>query len=201
MVQFTVMESIKSALFENPTYIYVALGVAAVAAGALWYERRRPKFASALAAVVVVAAAVFVTEMLVVTARERISAALYEMADQVQSDATPAQRTEAIEAALDDAVIVDLPDRFGEMDMDKQRALAAGRLVLAGGTIKSVRVVKLEVTVDRRHARSDFTTVIRYDTRDLGVRPGAVIWCVHWIKRDAGWRIIRVEQPRQGIEP
>ena len=190
------------ALFENPTYIYLVLGAAAIAVGALWYERRTPKLAIALAALIVAAGAVYITEALVVTAREEISAAIYEMADQMQSGSTPAERTEAIEQALDDAVIVDLPGGFGEMDMDKQRALAAGRVVLAGGRIKSVKVVKLTVTVDRLRARSDFTTIIHYDTGDMGVlsRPGAVIWRIHWIKRSADWRIIRVEQPRQGIE-
>lgn len=188
------MESIKTALFESPTYIYLALVLAMLAMGAVWYERRSRTSAVCLAAAFLLIAAVFAIETLVVTDREQIAAALYEMATRVQGPGRPAERLEAVERTLDDTVIVDMSELFGQVDMGKEQALDAGRAVLAADTLKSVQVVRLTITVDGRRARSDFTTIVRYDTRDLGVQPGAIAWRAGWVKRKAGWRIIRVYQ-------
>lgn len=195
------MELIQTALFESPGGVYLALAVGILVMGGIWYERRSHAMVTGIVAAVVLAGLVFVVETMVVTDREKIIASLHAMAAEVQGPGQGGQNLRAVRLAMDDAVIVDLPEQFGKMNMNKAQALAAGQAFLAGRGLRRVKITKLAITVDGRRATSEFTMIVRYNSGDLGIRPVAAIWKVYWIKRDVGWRIIRVTEPRIPSEP
>lgn len=194
------MDTIKTALFESPTYIYLFLGLAELALAAVWYQRKSRGWVLAMTTPILLAIGVFALEAAVVTDREYISTALDEMAAQLQNPGTPAQRLKAVADALDDSVSVDLPSGYGTVNMTRKQALAAGERVLADERLKSIRLAKLAVELDSESAKTRFTTIIYYETGQLGVQPAGVIWVLHWLKQDTGWRIVRVEEPIQGVE-
>jgi len=194
------MESLKTALFEAPLYIYLSLVVAEFVLAAIWYERRSRRLAAWLAAPILLAGMVFGLEALVVTDREQITASLREIAEEVQAGDGSDLRLDTAQCCLDANVRVDLGSGHGGMDLTKSQALEAGRRVIREYGVTHVGFVNLHVDVEDSQAAAHFTTIVTFRSREFGETRTSLIWDVHWTRRDAGWRITRVEKPRRGLE-
>jgi len=194
------MDKITTALFEDPLYVYISLAIAELVVAAIWYERRTRRTAASLAAPLVLAGAVFALETLVVTDREEIIAALQLIAREAETDEGQAMPMDAARRYLDEQVRVDLADGYGGRNLTRQQAIGAGRSVARELAIRRVKLLKLTVEVDNGRAKAHFTTIITFVASELGQSRTSLIWDVHWLRRDAGWRIIRVEEPRTGLE-
>ena len=195
------MESLKTAFFESPTYVYISLAIAELVLAAIWYERRNRRTAMALAVPVLLAGLVFAVEALVVTDREYITAALQAMAEEAETGSgSDSAEFAAGRKYLDDAVRVDLGGSYGGVNLSKAQTIEAARRVLRQLNVAKVAVPKLVVEVDGRRAKTHFTTIITFTSKELGEQRTSLIWDLQWTKREDGWRITRVEKPQAGLE-
>ena len=176
------MDSLTRTFHEDPFYVYLALGVVAVAFGVVWYERRRPKWLLGVLAAALLAGGIFLLERLVVTDREQIIEALDEIADAVERE-----DIEAVGAYLD--------DDFGGWRPSKTIALRAAKAAISRYQIAKVQYWgDREVTVTNpERAEARFRTMIQYGGRNRVL----LEWKLTWVKRDDGWRIRRASTPRR----
>lgn len=180
------MESLRHALFEDPTYVYVSLGLAELALAAVWHSRRGARWLAALLVPIVLAAGVFVTERLVVTDREQIFAAMKEIADGI------ADRDFAAVAGWIDE---DLTGYYA----GKAQAVAAGRRAAERYDVRSVGYLNPRLAIDGGRARLRVTTVV--SLRAAGDASRTVLtWDIRWVKREQGWRIREVGRPKLGAD-
>lgn len=182
----TAMDRLETAFCEDPFYVYFALALAELVLAGIWYEKRTRRWAATLLVPVVLAGAVVLVEKLVVTDREWLVRAAGEIAADFE-----AGKVDAAEKYLDEKLM----GFFGV----KQATLAAGRAALLKYDLQSVRLTKLEVQVDDERAKMHTVSIITFKGEEFSGRT-SLIWDVHWLKRDDGWRIIRVDRPREGIE-
>ena len=194
------METLKETFLENPLYVYIGLAIIELAIAAVWYERRSRKLAGLLAAPLVIAAGVFALEALVVTDREEITAALKEIARVSCTSDGKAANISAAAIYLDEKVRVDLPTEYGGMNLTRDQAIAAGKSVVERFTIQSVKFSKLEIELTDDRAEAHLVTIMRFGGTEMAEQRTSLIWDIHWVKRDAGWRILRVEAPSFGLE-
>ena len=117
------METIKTVLFEDPTSLYVLLGVVELVLLAMWIKRRTRAWAVRLAIPTAVAVAIFGLSALVVTDREYITRAMHEIAADCGAGSV-----EAAGKYLDAAAIVDLPDPYGGGELSRDKALVGGAI-------------------------------------------------------------------------
>jgi hypothetical protein len=181
------MEALRRTFLEDPLYVYVALVFAELVLAAIWYERRSRRWAMLLLAPVVAAGAVFAVSKLVVTDREQILAAAARIARDLE-----ARSVAAAQEYLD--------DNYRGLGGDKQGALAVGRTAIRTYHIRSIRFTRMDVEVASRQARMHAATIIELTTHQFGSGGAALVWEVRWIKRQAGWRIIEVQEPQQRLE-
>jgi len=186
------MDTIKSVLFENPTYLLIALAAAEVVLGFLWWDRRAERngrtYLYALAVPPVLAAALLLAAALVVTDRERITQAAKEIA----ADVTQGRR-DALERYLDDNFVC----RFEGGHVNRQMVLT---LVEAQKRVYAIGEIEISsVTVDfddANYATMRVTTHMTGRDRDLGANfTGRVLFTVKWIKRNDGWKVLECEEP------
>jgi hypothetical protein len=182
------MESLKTALFEDPFYVYLLLGIAGVIALGVWYGRRSAKPLGALLAVAAAAGGVFLLDRAVVTDREQIWAAYDDIAEAVaQHD------IERVASHLD------LKYRgWGGL---RTAAILAAEAAVKSYNIREVRYVgRREVTVTGNTADSRVTTSIHYGGD--ASRPSRILrgWKVEWIRREDGWKV-RAAEPTDDVLP
>ena len=91
------MESIQTALFEEPLVIYIILGIIAIVGLVIFKKQRTRKSARTLLLALASGAAVFAISTLVVTDREQIYAATDEIALAINSD-----NIQSVERFIDD---------------------------------------------------------------------------------------------------
>ena len=175
--------------FENPAYVYLTLALAEFALLAIWYERRGRNWALSLAAPVVAAAVVALVAHLVKTDREQIVAAAEDIAAAVQ-----ARQPARIPPHLDEQFTMSLHG-FTLLKADVVEVCNAETTQWG---INTVKFHKVEVAVDGKRARMRIITLIYY--QQGGNQPISLIWNVDWIKRSDGWKILKVDEPRQGFE-
>jgi len=179
------MDTIKATLFEDPTYIYISLAFAELALAALWYERRTRTWLRALLVPPLLAAGVVALAALVETDREQILRAVDEMARDAE-----AGKVDAFERWLD--------DQFTGAYGAKAKAIDNARAEIRRYQIKEVAVMKkltLDIAEDR--ARLRLSTIITF--RDIGDKI-PLMWDVRWVRREPGWRVLEVDQPRMGMD-
>ncbi|MFP3937434.1 MAG: hypothetical protein ACLFVW_03760 [Phycisphaerae bacterium] len=181
------MDGIKTALFEEPFYIYVALGFAELVLLAVWYERRTPRWAMSLLAPVVLAGAVFLVEAVVETDREQITRALGEIA----ADAG-AGRTDAGERYL--------ADDYKGFGGSKQQIISRADSVIKRFNVRDVNFVNLQVELRNSTARTTFSSVISLGASSDPGRRVSMVWDIRWEKRGDEWRIVDMDRPRMGME-
>lgn len=180
------MDRLKTALFEDPIYVYVALVVAFLALAAVWYERRTRRAALLLLAPPVLAAVVFALEALVVTDREQIVAAAKDIAASVEAGdfgGILKHLDEDFTASLQGATI---------RKTDVQHIVAQQAAV---HRITRVAFSKTVVEVGSDEAAMHVVTII---TWSAGRSP--LVWDVLWVKTAQGWRIRHVAEPQQRME-
>jgi len=171
------MDAIKRAFLEDPLYVYAALGIAAFVLAAAWYERRRRLWLNLAACAVLLGVGVGLVEHLVVTDRERIVAALHEIA-------------KAVETRQLDRAAEYVDEDYGGWKLTRKALIAAGKLAVRTYDIREVRFVG-QPTVDLRGAAGADCRVRTVVHRGEAGRPVPLSWELEWIKRPGGWRIRR----------
>jgi len=172
------MDALETIFFEKPLYVYLTLGIAAVALGAVWYGRRKAIWLAAASAAIVLGAGVFVVERLVMTDREQIVAALDEVAAAAQREDVPAA--------------MGYVDReYAGWMRDKRHVRLRAEAVVK---TRGIRYINFrsgpEVTITQPgQAETRFTVVVYYGKSDPPDGRVVLAWRLDWIKRSAGWRI------------
>ncbi len=174
------MESVSRTFFENPVYLYVALGLAEVVLAIRWRERRTRRLALALLVPAVLAGCVFLLDYFVVTDREQIISASKEIARGFETGSM-----EAAEKYLD--------EKFGGFYRTKRNALDRGKRAIERYKLRLVKPMNVEVRVAGRRAEMSVTTVIEPGAGELAGQRFLLSWTVHWVKVTVAgkqvWRI------------
>jgi hypothetical protein len=171
------MDTLKSLFFEDPTALYIALGVVELAMFAVWYGRRAGRLLVAMTIPPVLAVIIALVAHLVVTDRERIHDALSAI-----SDSAVAGDLKAAETYLD-------PNLRGPMRgatfMNRDRWLTVGRSMLERYKVESVKLNQVDTTIAGPNAttRLEMTVTVK----DYG--PVRIGWQIQWAKRPDGWRV------------
>lgn len=169
------MEGIKHTFFEDPTYAYVALGLAVVVLAAIWFERRDHRLLLGMLAPLAVAGAVFLVERMVVTDREEIIAVSGRIAAHIEGG-----QVEEAAAWLDDG-----PLGIWE---SREAAIKQAEAFLHEHPIQRVALSRHDVEVQGRRATMKVTTVIEFGGQGTGQRV-LLAWDLEWVKLASGWRI------------
>jgi ketosteroid isomerase-like protein len=178
----------KALFFEDPFWLYGLLLMVEGVGLAIWRRQRTRKSALRLLVPPALAALIFAMATLVVTDRERITAAVNEIA----GDVTAGQTT-ALERYLDD----DFHMTLNGQSMGKAQTVARARKVMATSHISKVKIRRLQIEVRGDTATLRLITAIGVKRDGYG---GAVplVWNLRWIKRGKQWRILESTQPRIG---
>jgi len=185
------MQALKRVLLEDPTMIYVGLGMVEVVLLAVWRRYLTPRRALALAAPLLLAGAVFLIERSVVTDAEVIVAALDEIAHSVSTEPRDAG---TLGTYLDRDVQVDIGG-WARGVMNRDKTLRTWSVLLNKYKVGSASIRNAEVEVTGDSARSRFTTHVTYGSGKETQQSWPWDWTVDWIRRPDGWRIIGVDPP------
>lgn len=172
------VHTITTVLFEDPTWLYVALGVFEAALVALWRARPGRWAAIALPVPVVLAGAVFIVSAAVLTDGERITAAARAIARD-------------IEAGKTDVLAEYLDDQYRGFCGTKPRAVKTCESVIARYGPLVITFRRLEVQPAGQTAEVQATTLIVPSKRRASSLPVQMTWNVRWAKRPQGWRVVR----------
>ena len=194
------MEWLKTAVFENPVYLYLALACAEMVLVFLWRAGKTWRTAAAMAVPILLAGAVFVVEAVVVTDREQITAALREIVRDAGARGQAASEFQVLATYLDQNVQVDLAGHGGA-NLDKDRLLTRARAVAKQFNLRRVELVRPEVQIDEQKARVSFGTIVSYAHKTFGEGRASIRWQLHWAKKGGAWRIVRVDPPEFGTGP
>jgi len=178
--------------FENPIYVYLALGFAGLVLAAVWYERRSRRLAWAIVVPVILGLAVGVVARLVVTDREQIADAARRIAD-----AAGTGQFQVIPQYIDDTFMADL-NPYGRGGYTKENVVSMVRSDVDRYGVTKVRIGKTEIEVTGRKAAMHVQTMIHYGGERGYKSP--FIWDVMWIKRDDGWKVLEVMSLKQALE-
>jgi hypothetical protein len=177
------MEWLRRALFESPLKLYLLLAVAEMAIAACWYSRRSRRWALALLGPPVLGGIVALTAHLVVTDRERIVAALKDIA-------ASAEAGDLTAAAGDlDPTCVGV-DRSGDA-IPAPALIALGQRALRTYPVQRVRLRNMVTDIAGANATTRLSTEVTFRTGERF----RLNWKVQWAKRPAGWRITAVDLP------
>jgi len=178
----------KALFFEDPFWLYGLLVLAEGVLLVIWRRQRTRPSAIRLLVPPALAALIFAVATLVVTDRERITAAVHEIAKDVASG-----RSAALEKYLDE----DFHMSLGGKPMGKAKTLKRARRVMARSRITKVKIKRLQIDVSGGTATLRMITAIRVEGG--GFRGGVpLVWNLRWIKRGGQWRILESAQPRIG---
>ncbi len=171
----------KELLFEDPLWLYVALAAAEMILLAVFLRRRTRPLAIALAVPVALALAVLATDMLVVTDRERIDAALSDLAAKLEKRDLQGVSTY-------------LADDFGGDYIDREAAVKAAEAALKTYRIDSIRTRNVRIEMLDAQAKVHLLTAIHFNS-DAGPAAYTLEWTLFWAKRNGEWRIFSVKAP------
>ncbi len=195
------METIKTALFEDPFFIYVILALAAAAVIALWRTGgcSRGWLATRLLVVASLAGGIFAIERLVVTDREQIQLALRDIAVSV-----PAGRIDHAMSYLDENYRGWGRTSAGASPAVRGIVAGAVKLAIANYRIQEIRLLgKPRIEVDGKPAiplaGCKVSVLILYKYEGTPSKH-VLAWNVTWIKRPEGWRIESAE-PTTDVMP
>jgi len=180
------MNTLKTALFENPTYIYIGLAFVFIILLAIWHEKRSKQWLLISLIPLVLAGLVFLLPMLVKTDREQIVLAVKEIAVDV-------------EAGSADKGAFYLDESYRGFHGSKPALVMFADLAIKRYKIGNVRIQKLKVDVEDSRAKSRIVTILDFAAEGMEGKT-SIIWNLHWIKREDGWRIIEIEEPQEGLE-
>ncbi len=184
------MDTIRTALFEDPVWLLGLLWACEMVALLLWRKRRTRGLRRAVIALPVVMAIVALLAWVVVTDREQIERACGEIA----ADVT-AGNADVLGSYLADDCLVDLRPLRG-------RSLGGAEIVadierhIRVSQIEAVKLTRMSVDVDGDTAHSEVTAIVTSNMPDVMGRSFPLSWDVEWVKEPAGWRIHRVKLVR-----
>ena len=164
------------------------LAAAEVVALAVWRARRTRRAGIVAIAPAMLATAVLLLSWLVVTDREHIERAYEVIAADVATGGADALATyldEDVEIALE-------PDDDG-LDLDKARAIRLAEHYVREMKLREIKLSRMTIGVSGDRADTEVTTTLLNDWPELAGAPVVLSWCVKWVKRDDGWRILRAE--------
>ncbi len=180
------METLKTLLFEDPTALYVALGLAEVVLAVMWFMRRHRPLLYWMLGLVALAGVLFAVERLVVTDREQI----------VLNAREAAQRLEANDVAgacefLDDPC----RGQFREAQVTVGETLARdeirmlGEHILRANPVRRVGFGKFTIDVTGNFAKMDVMTILEFSGGEMKDQKFSLVWELHWVKKAGKWVI------------
>jgi hypothetical protein len=179
------MEWLKSIFFEDPTYVYVGLGLAMLGLLIIWRRRRGSGWLAAMLAMPLLAVAVFIVERAVVTDREVIDRHCQEIAQDLS-----AGKLDAAQLYLDD-------DFSGGLWPTKAMAITAGAAAIKQFEINEASLRNIQTKVDNKHALTKVRTLT--GTRSLAGGWWGMEWELHWVKKSQGWRIVEASYTQSQV--
>jgi hypothetical protein len=181
------MESIRYVLFDDPSWLIIALAVLEVVAAASWWHGRSPRRLVWVAAPIVLAGGLYALERYVVTDRERIVAACEEIA-------AMAGRGEFGQAA-EKYLAEDFSGRFAGAELDKRGVLVRIRTATALEILEGVTLRDPELEFREGGAVVKVGTTLRFQES----RRDYWDWELGWRKTPEGWRIDRLIDARRAV--
>ena len=166
-------------LFEQPVWLYVALVVAEGVVGFGWLLSRSRRWARAAIVPAAVALVVVLLGVLVQTDREKIAAALKDIAAKAQ-----AGDFAGAGGYLDATCQCPVP---GGGSVGRKELIDRGQWAIRTFSVQMVRAQQIRTTIDGDSAD---TRLAVWTTSDAGFR--AMTWQVKWARRGDGWRIVEV---------
>jgi ketosteroid isomerase-like protein len=178
----------RSLFFEDPFWLYGLLVMVEGVLLLIWRQQRTRASALRLLVPPALAALIFAVATLVITDRERITAAVHEIAQDVA-----AGQTTALEKYLDD----DFHMTLNGQSLGKPQTLERARKVMARSRLTKVKIKRLQIEVSGGTATLRMITPLRVEGGGFqGNIP--LVWSLRWIKRGKQWRILESAQPRPG---
>jgi hypothetical protein len=184
------MEAIKTALFDNPLPIFVALAILELIFMVAFARRRTLRRGLLLATPTVLAVIVCLTWWLVPTDRKAILAASTAICADIQ-----AGKKDALEANLDGK----FSGIYAGAQLDKQGAIRAAKSLKEALQITRMLLVPSASKIDVHNGRAWMTAIILMtgSSELLGTGNGRVTIDLVWIKGpDAVWRILESKEPQ-----
>jgi hypothetical protein len=180
------MEILKALLFENPTLLYVALGLVEIALAVMWFMRRHRPLLYWMLVTIAAGGMFFALERLVVTDREQIVLNVREAAGRVEAN--------DVAGACE---FVDDPCRgqFQEAQASVGETLSRdairmmGEQVLKANPVRRLGMGRLTVDVGNQTARMDVMTIIEFSGGDLSNQTYLLVWEFRWTKKAGKWVI------------
>ena len=179
------MESLKVTLFEDPVRAYVVLAVAEAMLLLAWRATRTRRSLLCLLIPPVLAAGAFALAALVVTDRERIEAALGEIAA-------------AVEAGDVGAVAGHVDEEYSGYCGSREALLEMARRTHGAMGLRKVRILDSRIDVEGAGARMSVQTAVTYDGGAFGPGGLGITWRVRWARRADGWKVVHAAEPSFG---
>lgn len=167
-------------LFEHPLWLYVVCGVAEAVIGFGWLLSRSRRWKRAAIVPAGIALLVAVLGIVVQTDREKISAALKDIAARVETGDFA-----GVGRHLDPACRC---PTGGGGSLSKQELLDRGKSVATRFSVWMVHARRIRTVFDGDAAATELDVLT---TSDAGLR--LMSWRVRWARRGDGWRIVEVE--------
>ncbi len=176
------MESVTHLLLENPTKLYVALGLAEVVVLCVWFWRHSRPWGWAGLALPAAAVGVGLLAHFVQTDREQIDAAVGQAIAHLE-----AGRIDAATECLDERIALS-----GSADRTVRKYLFVPlvKLALSADPIAKILATTPATEVDADTAVTRLSATIICES-GAGVKGSA--WRLDWARRQGGWRITRIE--------
>lgn len=174
------MDSLRTALFEDPFYIYLALILVGIAMAGAWYGQRQRVWLLRMLVPVALAVGVCLLERAVVTDREQIRLALEEVA-------AAAERSDFGTFATF------LDEKYHGWGGRRAEAVALAEASILKWRIHQVQIVgepEIDITGGNL-ADVSVRTVVHYAGSGSGAGRYALRWRMEWVKRPDGWKIRR----------
>ena len=184
------MEGCKSVLFEDPFWLYVLLAMVEAVLLAFWWKDRVREKALRLLYPVGAGIVAYALAALVVTDREKIMKAVYEIGRDVA-----AGRTVALAKYLDE----EFRGNYEGEEIDRKKTLGLARRRIKAHGVTEVAFKKVVVEVKGTRATLRMLTLIKLQMFGrLDRLP--LQWEMEWIKRGKRWTIYRGVRPRVSLQ-
>jgi hypothetical protein len=169
-------------LFDNPTPILLISAAVAVVMLVRWIYRREMWAVCTLGGALVVMGTVALCDHWVETDREQMVACC----DELVVEYTGGGPLTLLEATL--------TDTYHGYGITKDLVLMLARKERKKQAIEKIKITRIKLGIEGKHARMDITTVIHMKQ---GIHPMA--WEVFWVKLGDTWKIEEAQAPQQVV--
>ncbi len=178
------METMKSLFLEDPTTLYVILGVAMLGLLLGWHYRRQKILLKLAALPILLAGGLFILDAAVMTDREELHRDIRNLAERV-------------EARQIDGALEYLDPNYRGFRGDREGLANAIRVDSRMDDLEEIRIGNFSVDVHGRQATMRVQSVLKVSGSYAGTY--ALNWTLYWIKRPEGWRIEEIKEPQQAV--